>query len=667
MNLWYYVNRLISKPHRAPLALFRLLASYIQIEIESAVPRFNPTKLSEVKVKQLCSGNPLSSDTLLEEATTLSHFIWQEFPTYARSLVHKAEQYLQHIHNILGPETVNLEDFSQEKSEQSLLPWHWDFRSGYRWSDRRYWKRIRYGHRRGVEVRVPAELSCGYHLVTLGQAYFLTCDEQYAKEVRNQILDWIDHNPWKRGVNWAFPMMVGFRALNWLWAWWLCCKSQYFNDNFRRKFFISLLEHGEFLWSQKEKEKHNHLFGLLLGLTSVALALPEYEEATNWLNYVVKKLEVELEEQVHSDGLQYEGSLSYHRLVLEMIFNLLFLLQIGEYKLPSTCKEKVSQMLEAMLILQRTDGSIPQIGDTEGARPLNLGVRDITDHSHLQTIGCLLLDKANFKQESVFAPEALWLFGEKGYKRWLKYQIPAIKTLETYAFPFFGVYVINKGNNRLVIAQRSRQKKLSNLGHAHCDRLSFELYWQDQPVIIDPGTYTYTSDLKYRNYFRSAQAHNILAINGENWSYFNPYHPFHFEDQGTATCLEFKQGAKEATFIGEIRVPKICYRREFRCRQEELIITDTIYFDQQRPHRFDWYFHLHPSVTGLPSQDGVILKFQSYKLLLKVPEGFKDLLVLLEKGFYSKSYGFLSEAEVIHVVWQGVSTKPFVFKLVNAS
>ena len=56
---------------------------------------------------------------------------------------------------------------------------------------------------KGVDVKVPWELSRFQHLNILGQAYVLTRDNKYAEEFADQITDWIKNNPVCFGVNWC--------------------------------------------------------------------------------------------------------------------------------------------------------------------------------------------------------------------------------------------------------------------------------------------------------------------------------------------------------------------------------------------------------------------------------------------------------------------------------
>jgi uncharacterized heparinase superfamily protein len=51
-------------------------------------------------------------------------------------------------------------------------------------------------------------------------------------------------------------------------------------------------------------------------------------------------------------------------------------------------------------------------------------------------------------------------------------------------------------------------------GHAHADALSVCLRVAGRDLLIDPGTFTYGGDLRWRAYFRSTAAHNTVMVDG---------------------------------------------------------------------------------------------------------------------------------------------------------
>jgi uncharacterized heparinase superfamily protein len=57
-------------------------------------------------------------------------------------------------------------------------------------------------------------------------------------------------------------------------------------------------------------------------------------------------------------------------------------------------------------------------------------------------------------------------------------------------------------------------------GHGHNDILSFEVYLNDKPLIVDCGSYLYTASYTERNNFRSTAYHNTPQIDGQEINRF---------------------------------------------------------------------------------------------------------------------------------------------------
>lgn len=102
----------------------------------------------------------------------------------------------------------------------------------------------------------------------------------------------------------------------------------------------------------------------------------------------------------------------------------------------------------------------------------------------------------------------------------IKYEFKVNKSImnntELNYFKDFGIFIIK--NNKLFFSLRviSRfDKKFTS--HFHFDQLSNILILNNKNLIIDPGTYTYSGNIKYRNYFRSYLAHfSPINIKFEN-------------------------------------------------------------------------------------------------------------------------------------------------------
>ena len=62
-----------------------------------------------------------------------------------------------------------------------------------------------------ADVKYPWELSRSQHWITLAQAWQVTRDERFAREIANELKDFIEANPVGVGINWTCTMDVTLR------------------------------------------------------------------------------------------------------------------------------------------------------------------------------------------------------------------------------------------------------------------------------------------------------------------------------------------------------------------------------------------------------------------------------------------------------------------------
>ena len=241
------------------------------------------------------------------------------FPQQSDEKIKEADLICAHVFDLLGSGPRKL---STEGAGYQPIDWHSDFKAGYRWDPKTFYKRIKYGHADGVDIKVPWELSRFQHLDILGQAYVLTGDKKYREEFVSQVEDWIEANPIGFGVNWACTMDVAIRAANWLVAMEYFTDSAALSADFLNRFYTSIYEHGVFIYGHLEHgpPKTNHYLSDIAGLLLVAVYCPFFEESPEWQQFCVRELEREMQHQVYEDGCSFEASTAYHRLALELFF-----------------------------------------------------------------------------------------------------------------------------------------------------------------------------------------------------------------------------------------------------------------------------------------------------------------------------------------------------------
>src|SRR5262245_19382431 len=237
-------------------------------------------------------------------------------PERRRRLIAAANAVCAHRFDLLG---------SGPRDLGPNLPWHADFKSGRSWSARAYYEDLRAdlegGFGKGADVKVPWELSRFQHLPLLGQAFWLTEDRRYYEEFRGETLDWIAENRPGRGINWVCTMDVAIRAVNWVWAWALFRPEIVADRPLASSFLRSLFVHGRFIASNLENGvpvTSNHYFADLMGLLFLGVLFRGAPEADVWKGMAAAEIVRENERQTLPDGVDFEASTSYHRLMTEM-------------------------------------------------------------------------------------------------------------------------------------------------------------------------------------------------------------------------------------------------------------------------------------------------------------------------------------------------------------
>ncbi len=206
------------------------------------------------------------------------------------------------------------------------IDWQKDFKSGYRWCTRKWYRFQSYGRQPGVDVKVPWELSRMHHLTQIAIFSIVSpsLKKQNIREFKNQVLDFIATNPPNMGVNWD-PMEAGIRVVNMLIAFDIFSQIDdeiELDNRFKQLFSNSVYEHALFIANNLEWSKEittNHYLSNLIGLLYASAYLNRDVTSTAWLVFSIKELQKEIDKQFYDDGGNFESSTSYHRLSSEIM------------------------------------------------------------------------------------------------------------------------------------------------------------------------------------------------------------------------------------------------------------------------------------------------------------------------------------------------------------
>jgi hypothetical protein len=578
---------------------------------------------------------------ITDDPTMLGKKFRELFPERVDQKIAEAERICEHVFDLLGSGPMQWNKILVPGYQ--AIDWRCDFKSGYRWEPQTFYKRIRYGHVEGVDIKVPWELSRFQHLTILGEAYVLTGNEKFAVEFEMQISDWIDNNPVGFGVNWSCTMDVAIRAANWLVAMEFFTGRAFLNT-FMEKFYSSIYEHGRFIRSHLEYSSvftNNHYLADLSGLLFIGLYCRCSKESKGWARFAISELNKEILKQVYPDGCSFEASTCYHRLALELLFYSKLIAERAGFCFDKSFDDRLRTMFEFSLYCIKPNGTIPQIGDNDNGRFLSFSKRGVLDNRYLLSLAAIYYKDDNFKlPEFEYDEEVLWIFGADGFSVFDQLPLRG-KPIESRAFVDAGWYIIRHEDNYCFISCGPNGQNGKG-GHAHNDKLSFELMLKGVDVIVDPGTYAYTSLPAVRDEYRSVGYHNTVKSDRYEQNKFKAIFFLPNEVIISKACLE--ESGTRTVFRGEIEYGTVSHKRMIALDKQSCswIVEDRVCSSESQSFRIA--IHLSPAVT---CRNNLIVAKRDGDVIADIDAGGRELEDV--KYYYSPEYGIRMESECLYL------------------
>lgn len=540
-----------------------------------------------------------------------------------RELLREAESYLEHRWQFFGL------NGKQEKD----IDWHRDPSTGIIAPSATFGLDINHRDESVVgNIKMTWEKSRHHHLTVLAAAYHQTRDERFAREVTDQIADWIDHNPFLLGVHWTHSLELGIRLIAWVWCERLLRGSSAYADLFEHNpsFWDSVYQHQWFISQTYScgSSANNHLIGEMAGLYITASAWPQFEASGQWRNLAKSMLESEIQRQTFSSGLNREQAFSYHIFTLEF-----FLLCMAESKqqkdtFSETFMDRLQAMLKVMPQVTDCGGNLPMYGDGDEGRAVQFHAFEARRDGWLLDWG---RDLVPFDQVGDVVPESVG----------------------TTFFDDAGLCVIRSAtrcNKEIfLMSDVGPHGFLSLAAHAHADALSFVLSVDGLPMLVDPGTYAYHTDEHWRGYFRSTRAHNAVMVDGLEQSKAGGTFLWTRQAETHVHAWEpSENGARvDASHNGFAAVGVEC-RRCLSLTRQTLTVEDQLM--GSGCHDIEIRFHTHPDCqVEVTNENRIKIKRKEIILDLTPPTNLSIRLARgeLSAGWYSPRFGIKQEATTV--------------------
>lgn len=427
-------------------------------------------------------------------------------------LLARANEAMLHRVNLLGSGWVSL---------GANIDWHRDYKSGFDWP-LAYIRDIDYNNPdRPSDVKFPWEVSRLQWLMPVGQAYQITGDEKYAEAVKAILSSWIQHNPYAQGVNWACTMEVALRIVSWTWFFHVFKDSQAWQDRaFQQSLLTCLFLHAEFTSRHLEFSdiNGNHYTADAAGLVFAGLFFGEGACALRWQTLGWDILNQELPRQVFEDGVDFEASVPYHRLVLELFFLPALYREKQGLSTPVAYRERLTRMAEFTASYQQPDGSVPLFGDADDARTLPFGRQSLHDHRYLcGFVGQTWHHPTLLAYASGSLGEHVGLFGVESARALMS--VEKATENQSQAFVEGGFYIMQNQCDHVFI-DCGPLGLAGRGGHGHNDCLAFEAVLCGVKLVSDCGAYVYTASYSERQAFRSTPSHNTPCVDGQEINRF---------------------------------------------------------------------------------------------------------------------------------------------------
>lgn len=447
------------------------------------------------------------------------------------------------------------------------------------------------------------------YLIPLAISYCKTNDNCYYEKIREYLLSWIQCFKEPTGDAWA-AYTISLRIPN------LLIILNILKDKIEmdKKFFWSI---AESLYKQYEHLKRHtelHLLGnhYLENLKCLLICSIVFQEADNERKYQILFLK-ELSKQVLPDGMHYERSFMYHKIILEDLLRVYTVIEIRSQNtsfmkylqsiIRKMCKveEEFELGLSRTLLFNDAGNNISKFTDSILKAALN---KKLYEPSKSQ-MRLSLPDAGYFKYEMRSNNKELWKIAD------------------------FIIDCGNIGPNYIP-------------GHGQCDCLSYEFFVDGYPVLVNSGTYQYQD--KLRAYFRSTRAHNTFCIDNYEQSQCWGEH------RVARRITKVQAKCEENHFVGTFRdyKGKIGQRR-VNITNSKIIVNDKCL--NNRNSLLTSWIHIPCNWNIAEGQNLFELSNTNSKYLVKImlKQGTAQLFKLSSEFPYGQDFGKVERSSVVKI------------------
>lgn len=511
------------------------------------------------------------------------------------------------------------------------------------------------------DIKHVWELNRHLHLVRLAQAWSVSGDVRWLHALEQQLRSWLDQCPPMIGPNWTSPMELGIRLINWALLWQLVGgeASTLFAGESGQRLRADWLDsiHAHCRTISRNLSRHssanNHLIGELSGLFVASSVWPCWKASGAWMEQARRELEQQARLQYSLDGVNREQAFGYHVFSAEFLFVAGLVGQACDVAFSRTYWSVLQRALRFLRSVRDVGGHVPMVGDSDDGSVFRLDAAGSDRAAQLLALG-----------ETVFGAQP----ADHPGVRWLLHALPGKRpdadpheSDTGWSFPDGGYLLFGSH-----FGEENEIKGMLDCGplgylgiaaHGHADALSMTLSVAGEQVLVDPGTYSYWQEQKWRDYFRGTSAHNTVRVDGRDQSVSGgrfmwlrkarasiermPASPHEFDFRGSHDG--YTRFADPVRHLRSVR---------FDAASSTLVVRDEV--AAKKAHPLELFWHFAPELNVRLTSTGLHVRGKRFALQMQASGA--DLKLELVRGaenpplgWYSRCYESKEPSDVLRI------------------
>ena len=366
-------------------------------------------------------------------------------------------------------------------------------------------------------------------------------EEHNANLVISRILDWIQKNPLNYGPNYKCSQEISIRLLNWTFALFYYRNSPDLTQDALNRIFSSMasqINHViKYINFSRIAVRNNHAITETFAIYAIHCYYPFLQKSEKWIKRGMKMFASEVNFQINEEGAYMQHSMNYHRLVVQILTLAVRTSEIRSDNLRDLIGIKSLKTLHFLsCFINSRNGFTPNYGANDGSLLFPLNNNNYRDYrAQINALSYALTKEIIFNDPMSFE-DIYWLYSKPEIRKNTYSRVLP----ETISFKASGYFIFHDQDFFCFIKCASITGRTGINDNHHID-----LWYKDQNILRDAGTYRYNTEEKLRKFFMGTKSHNTVMINNFDQIEKGP----RFLSFGSSKVIEVTSEASENEYV----------------------------------------------------------------------------------------------------------------------